>query len=141
VSDASGVWELFDRARWVPAAGLDPKTIPENPGVYAWRRAGEVVYLGVAKTSLRQRLRAHLATVPDLSRSTLRASVAVQELGVDRATARARPAVISVEQAEVVNAWLRGCDVAWVAQGSADSAVTLEGRLLRQRKPPLNRAG
>lgn len=66
-----------------PAANLSAKGIPSVPGVYVWFREGEPIYVGEACGSegLKGRLRAHLASGVDLSRSSLRASVASQELG------------------------------------------------------------
>lgn len=114
--------------------------IPATPGVYFWFRDGSVVYVGEAKgkAGLRGRLGAHLATRNDLSRSTLRASVAVAQLGVDRATARSRPSVMTAEQIETVNAWLSGCELGWVECSSGAEAHELETELRAAWLPPLN---
>lgn len=108
-------------------------------GVYAWFRDGLCVYVGMAG-NLRSRLSAHLGTSRDMSRSTLRASVAVDQLKVDRHTARARPPLLSTEQAEIVNEWLRGCDVAWLTTASRAEADLLERQLRIEWLPRLNRA-
>ena len=132
-------WHDVARLPFRPVDEIVVREIPDAPGIHVWRRDREPVYLGEARTSLRGRLRAHLATVPDLSRSTLRAAVAVEALGVDRAVARARPPVLTVEQIAVADAWLRGCELAWVITTTGEKAHALEGRLRRERLPRLNR--
>lgn len=125
----------------LPAANLSAKGIPSVPGVYVWFREGEPIFLGEACGSegLKGRLRAHLASGVDLSRSTLRASVAVQELGISRAYARTRPGVVTQEQVNLVNHWLRACEVGWIPCKSAATAHVLEKRLRAEWLPPLNR--
>jgi hypothetical protein len=56
--------------------------VPTDPGVYIWFRDGHPIYVGEAlgAEGLRGRLRAHFAKNPDVSRSTLRASVAAAQL-------------------------------------------------------------
>lgn len=117
------------------------REIPTVPGVYVWFHDDQPVYVGEAKgkAGLRGRLSAHLAKRNDLSRSTLRASVAVAQLGVDRATARSRPSVMTEEQIEAVNAWLSTCDLGWIECGSGVEAHELEALLRAAWLPPLNR--
>lgn len=113
-------------------------SIPRAPGVYFWFRNDECVYVGMA-SSLRQRLGTHLRSTVDLSRSTLRASVAVQELGITRHTARQRPSVMTAEEVEVVNRWLRGCELTWIECDSRNAADELERALRAEHLPRLNR--
>lgn len=127
-----------DQAPRRPASDLRPADIPREPGVYAWFRDGQCMYVGKA-SSLRQRLSTHLRTSPDLSRSTLRATVAERELGVSRATARERPSVITRDQVDVVNRWLAECHIAWITCPSTLAADELERLLRRERMPVLNR--
>lgn len=123
-----------------PAAGVRRRDIPAVPGVYTWWRGGKCVYVGEAKTSLKVRLWTHFGLSPDFSRSTLRRTVALVELGVPRAVSEQRPTVITQGQADVVNAWLRECDVAWLECGSADEAHAVEAALRAEALPPLNRS-
>jgi hypothetical protein len=132
-------WGGLERLRWHAVRDLSAADLPRAPGVYIWRRLGEIVYIGEAKTGLRNRLRAHLSTRPDLSRSTLRASVAVIALGIDRKVARSRPTLLEQAEVDVVNAWLRECDLAWVICSDGAEAHALEMRLRAERLPPLNR--
>lgn len=111
--------------------------VPSQPGVYAWFRDGECVYLGKA-SNLRSRLTSHLASTLDLSRSTLRSWVAVRELGLAREYTRRRPTVMTGEQVAVVNAWIRGCELAWTTTETKEEASALEARLLRAWHPPIN---
>lgn len=111
--------------------------VPERPGVYAWFRDGECVYIGKA-SDLRSRLGTHLGTSLDLSRSTLRSWVAVRELGLAREYTRRRPTVMTNEQVAVVNAWIRGCELAWMNSDTREDAAALEARLLAAHRPPIN---
>lgn len=122
--------------RPVPAVALPE--IPATPGVYSWWRNGEPVYVGEA-ANLRRRLREHLETGSDLSRSTLRRSVALAELAIPRHVSSARPTQVSQTEADTVSAWLRGCELAWVRCDTAAAAHLLEGALRSEWLPPLNR--
>jgi len=136
-------------AAWQQVLGLPRRTvadvalkeIPPAPGIYVWFRDGEPIYVGEAKGArgLRSRLGAHLQTGVDLSRSTLRASVAVRLLGISRSTARRRPTVMTPEQVALVNEWLRECQLAWTVCEGASAAHELEGTLRTEWLPPLNR--
>lgn len=134
-SDSS--WDLLMGAPRHQATELRRANIPPTAGVYAWFRGGECVYIGKA-TDLRSRLSSHRSTSLDMSRSTLRASVAVQELGVTRRFARQRPSAMTPAQVDVVNEWLANCDVAWFQCADGREARTLERRLLADRLPRLN---
>ena len=90
-------WAALLSAPRLTAATLSSGEIPRSPGVYAWLQDGECVYVGKA-SNLRTRLSTHLSTSLDLSRSTLRASVAVKTLGVTRKHTRSRPTVMTPEQ-------------------------------------------
>lgn len=132
-------WERARAAERRPVASLSRGDIPDSPGVYVWFRDGEPVYVGEAKGSLRQRLSAHLSKSADLSRSTLRRSVALAELGIPRSAAATRPTVITAEQAAVVTTWLSECEVAWLVCDDGADAHQLEAELRSQHLPPLNR--
>lgn len=133
-------WARVHAAAKVRATELDRAAIPDSPGVYVWFLEGEATYVGKA-TNLKTRLRTHLKTDIDLSRSAFRRNV-LEHLGAGTvAAARKRPTVLTPEQVERVNSWVASCDVAWVACGSVGNASELEAALLREYKPPLNRAG
>ena len=123
------------QSRSIPRGG-----IPATPGVYIWFRDGDPIYVGEAKGAqgLRGRLRAHLATGSDLSRSTLRASVAVAELGITRSRARQRPGVLSPTEIAHTNDWLTGCELGWLECSTSAEAHALEINLRKEWTPPLN---
>lgn len=132
-------WESVRLLPRRPVATLSARDLPAGPGVYTWWRDGAAVYVGEAKTSLRQRLSAHLATGPDLSRSTLRRSVALAELGIPRAVSAQRPTVVSQTDVDAVSRWLRGCELAWLECATGEEAHLLEKALRAEWLPPLNR--
>lgn len=134
---SSHPWEDLTSAPRFKAADLQKAGIPRTPGVYGWFRDGECVYVGKA-TNLRSRLSSHRSRSLDLSRSTLRASVAVRELGVSRRVARQRPTAMTPAQVEVVNDWLDRCQVAWLSCADATEAGDLERRLRAEYLPRLN---
>ena len=111
--------------------------VPACPGVYAWFRNDECIYLGKA-SNLKSRLGTHLGTSLDLNRSTYRSWVAVRELGLAREYTRRRPSVLTEEQVAIVNAWVRGCELTWVTTKSKEDASLLEKRLLTDWRPPIN---
>lgn len=137
--EATPEWQRLLSAPRHANAALPRAAIPEEPGVYAWFQDDECVYVGKA-SNLRDRLGAHRRTSLDLSRSTLRASVAVQELGVTRSHARSRPSLMTPAQIEAVNSWFQRASVAWLCCQTVGAAETLETRLRMAWMPPLNLA-
>lgn len=135
-------WEFLNSRPRRRASGLQRQDVPAAPGVYAFYKNGTPVYVGRAlgRRGLRGRLLGnHLRTSPDLSRSTLRRSVAV-ELGVaTRAEAAVRPTLLTQDQVEPVNDWLAGCEVSWAECATADDAAELEDALRREWMPRLNK--
>lgn len=136
-TSSNAEWQaVLERPRRL-ARHVDRRDIPAGPGVYAWFRDGDCVYLGKA-SSLRSRLNTHLGTSLDLSRSTLRSWIAVRELGLDRAHTRHRPTRMTSDQVAVVNDWIGACDLAWVETATKEEAAALESRLLGAWRPPIN---
>jgi len=132
--------ELLDAKRY-EAKTLSARDIPTDKGVYVWVREGSPVYTGRAKgaNGLRDRLRAHLATGSDLSRSTFRSWVAVTILDVPRSVTRQRPSVMTDLQIQRVNDWVASCSLGWVTRPTVPEVVQFESDLLDAWKPPLNR--
>jgi len=116
---------------------LEAVVIPAVPGVYAWYRAGERVYVGKAD-SLRARVWGnHLGRGRGLSSSAFRRNVAAH-LGFGSAAAiKARDVVLSAPQLDAVRAWILGCEVGWLTCATADEAIALETALKQEFKPPL----
>ncbi len=123
-------------------ADLTASVVPEKPGVYAWFRDGEPVYSGVAAGSggLRGRVwRFHLKTGPDLSHSSFRRNVC-EHLGIaPTSRTRIRPTVMTAEEVEPVNAWIRSCEVAWLVCESSEKAKQFERALHAEWLAPLSK--
>jgi len=136
-SPSSPEWDAVLARPRQSAATVQRGDLPKAPGVYAWFRDGECVYLGKA-SNLRSRLGTHLGTSLDLSRSTLRSWVAVRELNLTREYTRRRPTVMTDGQVAIVTQWIRGCDLAWITTASSADATSLEDQLLAAWRPPIN---
>jgi hypothetical protein len=132
----------MDRQLRRAARDLSRREVPTSPGVYAWYRDGEAVYAGraVGADGLRERVwSTHLKRGTDLSRSSFRRNVC-ELLGVaPTATTRIRPSVMTVEDVEPVNRWIRECAVTWIECTSVADATRLEKELLAEWMPPLSR--
>jgi GIY-YIG catalytic domain len=130
-------WEALLGAKRHPNTELESSDIPRSPGVYAWFQNDVCVYVGKA-SDLRSRLGKHRSSSLDLSRSTLRATVAVHELGVTRQHARQRPSVMTAEEIAVVSAWFAKASLTWVECADAEAADRLERSLRADWMPELN---
>lgn len=134
------LWQRMHRQPRVSASTITRADIPTSPGVYAWFRDGEPVYVGRAKATggLRKRLAGnHLKLGPDLSKSAFRRNVC-ESIGVaDTAITRFQP--LTPDQTETVNAWVRGCEIAWIECSTPDEAADLETDLKNEWKPPLTK--
>ena len=131
-------WTAVPAPTFTPAASITLQEIPSSPGIYAWARDGKVVYVGVAASGggLRSRIRTHLGTSTDLSRSAFRRAVAEHLLGI---TSRKQLRTLDVKDAAVVNSWVRECSLGWIESARADEARALAERLLAQHRPLLNK--
>ena len=116
-----------------------PSVIQSAPGVYAWAHHDDVVYLAAAPSGLRSRIRTHLGTATDLSRSAFRRAVAKHVLETGPASSGKRTRTLNAQDVAVVNAWVRECSVGWIETTNADEARELEEHLLSQHQPLLNR--
>ena len=78
------LWQRMLQQPRLSASTITRADIPTSPGVYAWFRDGEPVYVGRAKAKggLRKRLAGnHLKVGPDLSKSAFRRNVC-ESIGV-----------------------------------------------------------
>ncbi|MBX3196431.1 MAG: hypothetical protein KF727_15205 [Microbacteriaceae bacterium] len=137
---AAGEWRALLERTTCPVSELARSDVPEQPGVYLWRRDGLVQYVGKA-TSLRSRLwGSHLGRGVTLSGSSLRRNVCELLFGIPPAvTAKPDPQPVTSAQAEAIAAWLRGCELSWLECETIAAAGELEDRLRRAWLPPLNR--
>lgn len=110
--------------------------------MYAWYRDGEPIYSGRALggDGLQGRIwKNHLKTSADLSRSSFRRNVC-EHLGIAPTTRTTiRPTILTSADVEPVNAWVRGCEVAWIECETSAEAESLEKALHAEWLPPLSR--
>lgn len=133
----SAEWDVILAATRHPNSALRGSDIPKSAGVYAWFQGDQCMYVGKA-SNLRARLGKHRSASLDLSRSTLRASVAVLLLGVSRQLARQRPSAMTADQIATVSTWFATASVAWIECPDAGAADVLERKLRATWMPPLN---
>lgn len=136
-------WSVMDARPRLAGAELGAAQIPTGPGVYAWYREGEPVYVGKATGAegLRQRLwKNHMARGRGaISGSAFRRNVAAHLGFGSPAAIKADPALLTEEQVAAVNAWIRTCHVAWIETADDVEALDLERRLKQERRPPLTK--
>lgn len=133
---ATTTWEALRAARRAPATKDHIRTAPTSPGVYVWFRDNEPVYVGIG-VNLRRRLTDHRSTSTRPRKSTLRASVGVLATGLPRTVLRVDKRYVPAEAA-LIDAWLDGCELTWVATPSRHHAKQIEADLLREAMPMLN---
>lgn len=112
------------------------RTAPREPGVYIWWRDGEPVYLGKAAI-LRGRLSTHRRTSTRPSQSTLRATIGALVTDQPRKVLREKGRYVEAE-ALLIDAYLDGCELAWVTTETPADAAILERSLIDEWRPPLN---
>lgn len=135
-------WEQMNARPRRSGAELTSSEVPRSFGVYSWYREGRPVYAGraVGAKGLYGRVwRNHLATGPDLSRSSFRRNVC-DHLGIaDTSVTRIRPTRLTAADVQPVNEWIRDCEVAWIEFDTVEEAKAFEDRLLAEWMPPLSR--
>lgn len=136
----AGAWAALLDAPAVAARELARAELPDAPGVYFWKRDGELVYVGMA-TSLRGRAWGkHLGGGVSLAGSSLRRNVCELLFGIPpNVTGRPTRQKVTTEQAAAVCNWLLGCELSWLEVPSVAAADELERRLRREYLPSLNR--
>ncbi len=92
----------------LPASDVDLPCGAGGSRRILWFQGDSPVYAGRAsgKVGLGERLRNHLATEIDLSRSPLRRNVADHLLGIPTEVRRLRPPRLSPEDVAAINGWL-----------------------------------
>ena len=134
-------WSKMDARQRHPVPTVRPEVVPKSPGVYAFYREGDRIYVGraIAKGGLRKRLCGmHLLIGPDVSWSAFRRNVAETQ-GVPTSVTRVHRDTLTVEQLERLNQWVAGCEVAWIECGSAAEATALEASMKAEYKPMLTK--
>ncbi|WP_401001091.1 GIY-YIG nuclease family protein [Agromyces sp. GXQ0307] len=136
----SAEWQVLLAVPTVTVGSLARADVPIEPGVYLWRRDGEVRYIGAA-SSLRRRVWAKLlGRGVSLGASSLRRNVCELLHGIPTTVTGGKSRQkVTPAQAAAIRDWLNGCTIAWTVCSSAADAAALEGRLLDEYRPPLNR--
>lgn len=140
-SPANSSWTKMDAQPRHPVPAVRPDTVPNAPGVYAFYRGGDRVYVGraIATGGLRKRLCGmHLLTGADASWSAFRRNVAEAQ-GVPTSVTRVHADTLTVDQLENLNSWVAGCEVAWIECRTTAEATALEVSLKSEFKPPLTK--
>lgn len=120
-------------------ATLRREEVPPDPGVYAWYRRGDAIYVGKAR-SLRERVWGkHLGHGRAMTGSAFRRNVA-QHLGIAAANEIYSGDYRCTDE-DVLEVWafIKGCHVAWITTATADEAGDLERGMKREWMPPLTR--
>ncbi len=135
----SASWSDMDAAPRFAAAALSLVLVPEEPGVYAWYRARERMYVGKAD-SLRDRVWGnHLGQGRGLTSSAFRRNVA-EHLGFGSSAEIKSGAIeLSDDQLADVRSWIMSSEVAWLTCVAKADAISLETKLKDEFKPPLTK--
>jgi excinuclease UvrABC nuclease subunit len=132
-------WGDLDAATRHAPATLSRDVVPDAPGVYAWYRDGQRVYVGKAD-SLRDRVWGnHLGQSRAPMGSAFRRNVA-EHLGFgSAANMKSRTVTLSDEQLAAIRGWIMSCEVAWLVCDSRLAALELETKLKSEFRPPLTK--
>jgi hypothetical protein len=139
MTETGPLWSAMNARPRLDASELTGAGVPTDPGVYAWYRDGEPVYVGKAG-DLHQRVwKNHMGRGVVMTGSAFRRNVAAH-LGIATAAEiKTRTYLTTRGDADAVVAWIRGCEVAWITCASHDDAVNLETRMKAEWMPPLTR--
>jgi hypothetical protein len=134
-------WKRVDNVPRHLFASLERTALPDAPGVYAFYRDGDRVYVGKAtRQTVQDRVwKCHRGRGKSMGNSALRRNVA-EMLGIASARAIKTGAhAISDDEVQRVNSWLDACELACVALDSAASATAVEDALKAEFMPPLTK--
>jgi hypothetical protein len=106
---------------WDTVESADAVDPPDRPGVYAWMRDDEVVFVGAAR-SLHKRILGELGPSRGRPRSPLRERVALHLIRDVHAAVPWR----GEERGSAVDGWLRECSVAWKAMPLLEAELQVE---------------
>ena len=133
VSEDARTWADLESARRHQPATLERDRVPDEPGVYAWFRDGNRMYVGKAD-SLRDRVCGnHLGQSKAPTGSAFRRNVA-EHLGYGSSAAiKKRELELTAEQLVKVRTWILSCEVAWLTCSTKAGAIAArdqaEGRV------------
>lgn len=122
----------------VPVSDMKQSTIPDKPGVYFFFLEDTLIYIGEG-VSLRKRIRFHIASTNDLSRSSLRRNVA-ERLGIANSTiTKVHGYKISSQHSAQVREWIRRLNICWTLCSSKLATSLLEEELRHKFLPQMNK--
>lgn len=135
----STIWADMNGAPRRPARHLTKGDVPADPGVYAWSRGGEAVYLGKADSLMRRVWANHLGNSRSISGSAFRRNVA-EALG-SGLPADIKSGRVGLDDAQLaaVRAWILGCEIAWLTFPTKAAAERAEIDLMTEWKPRLRK--
>lgn len=113
--------------------------IPTDPGVYAWYRDGDAIYVGKADVLQRRLWSNHLGRGRVMTGSAFRRNVA-QLLGIATASEiKRRNYQPTDDEVRAVRDFIEGCEVAWIVCDSSQTASKLESDMKDECRPPLTK--
>jgi hypothetical protein len=132
------LWKKMNAQPRHDPADLKKAAITPIPGVYAWYRDGEAIYVGKAN-SLSDRLGRHLGKGPVMTGSAFRRNVA-EHLGIATAAEIKSGAYTpTADDVKAVRTFIEGCRVAWQTTATSAAAEALETALKDEWQPPLTK--
>ncbi len=133
------LWAALHAAPKHPSATLRRAYIPVSPGVYAWYRRGQAIYVGKADSLASRLWSQHLGQSASLHNSAFRRNVA-ESLGfgapADIYSGRVR---LEPGQLRAVRDWIMTCSVAWIQCATKLEAAALESDLKAESMPKLTK--
>lgn len=137
----STAWRDLLSSAWWSVDALEKVDLPDSPGVYAWMRDDQPIYVGMA-TSVRKRVWSqHLSGGVSLTSSSLRRNICDFLFQISPAeTANPNHVNVTPAQAVAIRNWLFECDIVWAESASTDAARAYRDQLRQQHDPILNRA-
>lgn len=138
-SPCGSLWSAMDQRSRTTLGDLLQENIPESPGVYAFYRQKEPVYVGKG-SSLRQRIwKNHCGRGAVLTGSALRRNIAEHLRIASSADIKARRYQPTPDEVSAVRDWLVSCEVAWIECESEEAAEQLEAKFKAEYMPPLTK--
>jgi hypothetical protein len=133
------LWAQMNARQRLRCADVVQTHLPTAPGVYAFYRDNQPVYVGKA-ADLRSRLwHNHLRRSASMRNSAFRRNVA-HEFGIATAAdIKALRYATTAEDAARVTEWICGCEVAWIECESETDAAALETAMKLELKPRLTK--
>lgn len=121
------------------AKTLSANDVPLTPGVYAWYRGRNAVYLGRASSLRRRAWSNHMGNGISMGTSAFRRNVA-EYLGFGSSAdiKETRIRLASSQLAEV-RSWIMRCSVAWIECRTINEGVALEKAMKAEWLPPLTK--